>query len=125
MEKILVGIDGSDYAEKALRQAIEIAKKFSAEVTAVNVYHLPTGQDVSQKILDKAKTILEEAGVKFKIVSVLSPNVPKVITDMAQDEKFDMVVVGSRGIGAVHAWLIGSVCNRICYDSPISVLIVK
>jgi nucleotide-binding universal stress UspA family protein len=125
MEKILVGVDGSEYAEKALRQAIEIAKKFSAEITVVNVYHVPTGQDVSQKILDKAKTILEDAQVKFKIVSVLSPNVPKVITDMAQDEKFDLIVVGSRGIGAIHAWLIGSVCNKICYDSPISVLIVK
>jgi nucleotide-binding universal stress UspA family protein len=125
MEKILVGVDGSEYAEKALRQAIEIAKKFSAEITVVNVYHVPTGQDVSQKILDKAKTILEDAQVKFKIVSVLSPNVPKVITDMAQDEKFDLIVVGSRGIGAIHAWLIGSVCNKICYDSPISVLIAK
>jgi len=125
LEKILVGVDGSEYAEKALKQAIEIAKKFSAEVTVVNVYHVPTGQDVSQKILDKAKTILDDAGVRFKVVSVLSPNTPKVITDMAQDEKFDLIVVGSRGIGAVHAWLIGSVCNRICYDSPISVLIVK
>ncbi|MGQ9461261.1 MAG: universal stress protein [Candidatus Bathyarchaeaceae archaeon] len=124
-KKILVGVDGSEYAERALKQAVEIAKRFSAEVTVVNVYHVPTGQDVSQKILDKAKTLLETAGVKFKVVSVLSPNAPKIITDMAQDEKFDLIVVGSRGIGAIHAWLIGSVCNKICYDSPISVLIVK
>lgn len=125
MEKILVGVDGSEYAEKALKQAIEIAKRFSVEVTVVNVYHVPTGQDVSQKILDKAKAVLEDAGVKFKLVSVLSPNTPKVITDMAEDEKFDLVVVGSRGIGAIHAYLIGSVCNKTCYDSPVSVLIVK
>ena len=125
MEKILVGVDGSKYAEKALKQAIEVAKRFSAEVTVVNVYHVPTGQDVSQKILDKAKAMLEDAGVKSKLVSVLSPNTPKVITDMAEDQKFDLVVVGSRGMGAIKAYLIGSVCNKICYDSPISVLIVK
>jgi len=125
LEKILVGVDGSEYAEKALKQAIDIAKRFSAEVTVVNVYHVPTGQDVSQKILDKAKAILVDAGVKFKLVSVLSPNTPKIITDMAEDEKFDLVVVGSRGIGAIHAYLIGSVCNKICYDSPVSVLVVK
>jgi len=47
------------------------------------------------------------------------------IKDMAEDEKFDLVVVGSRGIGAIKAFLIGGVCNKICYDSPISVLIVK
>jgi nucleotide-binding universal stress UspA family protein len=122
---MLVGVDGSEYAEKALKQAIEIAEKFSAEITVVNVYHAPAGQDVSQKILDKAKEILENSKVKFKLVSVLSPNTPKVITDMAEKEKFDLIVVGSRGIGAVHAYLIGSVCNKICYDSPVSVLIVK
>lgn len=125
MEKIFVGVDGSEFAEKALKEAIEIATKFEAEITVVNVYHVPTGQDVSQKILDKAKAILVDAGVKFKLVSVLSPNTPKVIADMAEDEKFDLVVVGSRGIGAIHAYLIGSVCNKICYDSPVSVLIVK
>lgn len=125
LKKILVGVDGSEYAEKALKQAIEIAEKFSAEITVVNVYHAPAGQDVSQKILDKAKEILENLKVKFKLVSVLSPNTPKVITDMAEKEKFDLIVVGSRGIGAVHAYLIGSVCNKICYDSPVSVLIVK
>jgi len=125
LKKILVGVDGSEYAEKALKQAIEIAGKFSAEITVVNVYHAPTGQDVSQKILDKAKEILENSKVKFKLVSVLSSNTPKVITDMAEKEKFDLIAVGSRGIGAVHAYLIGSVCNKICYDSPVSVLIVK
>lgn len=125
MKKILVGVDGSEFAEKALKQAIEIGKKFSAQLIVVNVYHAPTGKDVSQKILDKAKVLLEDAGVKFNLVSILSPNTPKVITDMAEDEKFDLIVVGSRGMGAIHAYLIGSVCNKICYDSPVSVLIVK
>jgi len=125
LKKILVGVDGSEYAEKALRQAIEIAKRFSAELTVVNVYHVPASQNVSQKILDKAKATLEDSRVKFHLVSVLSPNTPKIITDMAEDEKFDLIVVGSRGIGAIHAYLIGSVCNKICYDSPVNVLIVK
>jgi nucleotide-binding universal stress UspA family protein len=125
MTKILVGVDGSEYSKNALKEAIEIAKKFSAEVTAVNVYHVPSGQDLSQKILKKAEVMLEDGDVKFNLVSVLSPNTPKVITDMAEHEKFDLIVVGSRGMGAVKAYLIGSVCNKICYDSPFSVLIVK
>ena len=124
-KKILVGVDGSEHAERALKQAIEIAKRFSAEITVVNVYHSPTGQKTSQDILSKAKKTLENTRVKFRIVSVLSVNTPKVIDDMAEDEKFDLVVVGSRGMGAIKAFLIGSVCNKICYDSPISVLIVK
>jgi len=124
-KKILVGVDGSEHAERALKQAIEIAKRFSAEITVVNVYHSPTGQKTSQDIFSKAKKTLENTRVKFRIVSVLSVNTPKVIDDMAEDEKFDLVVVGSRGMGAIKAFLIGSVCNKICYDSPIGVLIVK
>ncbi len=125
MKKILVGFDGSEYAKKALIEAIKIAKRFSAEVTVVNVYHVPTGEELSQRILEKARVILENGDVMFRLVSVLSTNTPKVITDMAKHEKFDLVVVGSRGMGAVKAYLIGSVCDKICHDSPISVLIVK
>lgn len=77
MEKILVGVDGSEFSEKALKQAIEIAKRFSAEVTVVNVYNIPIGQEVSQTILDKAKAVLEDAIVKFKLVSVLTQIRPK------------------------------------------------
>lgn len=125
MKKILVGVDGSEYSKKALIEAIDIAKRFSAEVTVVNIYHDPAGHELSQRILEKAKVILEDGEVKFKLISVLSPNTPKVITDMAEEEKFDLIVVGSRGMGAIKAYLIGSVCNKICYDSPVSVLIVK
>jgi len=125
MKKTLVGVDGSEYSKNALKETIEVAKKFSAEVTAVNVYHVPSGQDLSQKTLKKAEVMLEDGEVKFNLVSVLSPNTPKVITDMAEHEKLDLIVVGSRGMGAVKAYLIGSVCNKICYDSPVSVLIVK
>ncbi|MFQ6075670.1 MAG: universal stress protein [Candidatus Bathyarchaeia archaeon] len=125
MKKILVGVDGSKYADKALKQATEIAKRFSAEITVVNIYHTPTGQDISEKILRKAKETLEKAGVKHNVISVLSVNEPKVINAMAEDEKFDLIVVGSRGMGAIKAYLLGSVCNKICHDSPVSVLIVK
>ena len=125
LEKILVGIDGSECAEKALEQAIEIAKKFSAELTVVNVYQAPEAQDLSQRILKKAEDILMSAGAKFKLVSFLSPNIPKVITDMAESQKFDLVVVGVRGMGQIKAWIVGSVCSKICFDSTVNVLIVK
>ena len=102
-KKILVGVDGSEYAKKALKQAIEIARRFSAEISVVNVYHSPTSQETSQNILSKAKKMLENTGVRFKIVSVLSVNTPKVINDTAEGENFDLVVVGSRGMGAIKA----------------------
>lgn len=125
MKKILVGVDGSEYAMKALKQAIEIAKKFSAEVTVVNVFHVPEGEDMSKKILEKAKDVLEEAEIKYSLSSILNPNTPKVITNVAEDEKFDLIVVGSRGMGEAKSFVLGSVSHKISVDSPVSVLVVK
>ncbi|MBT0159521.1 universal stress protein [Candidatus Bathyarchaeota archaeon A05DMB-2] len=128
MEKILVGIDGSEHSKKALTEAIKIAKKFEAEVTVVNVFHpapTPSAHEFSHKILEEAKTVLEDEKVKYKLASVTGTNPSKVITDMATQGKFDLIVIGSRGVGAAHALVLGSVCGRISCESPVNVLIVK
>jgi nucleotide-binding universal stress UspA family protein len=128
LEKILVGIDGSEHSKRALAEAIKIAKKFEAEITVVNVFYptpTPPAHEFSHKILEDAKIVLEDEKVKYKLVSVIGTNPSKVITDMARDGKFDLVVIGSRGVGAAHALVLGSVCNRISCESPVNVLIVK
>ncbi len=128
MEKILVGVDGSEYSKKALAEAIKISKKFGAQVTVVNVFHpapTPSAHEFSHKILEDAKIVLEDEKVKYELVSVTGANPSKVITDMATQGKFDLIVIGSRGVSATHALVLGSVCNRISCESPVNVLIVK
>ena len=126
MKKILVGVDGSEHSNRALAEAIKIAKKFEAEITVVNVYTDPlAGHELSHKILETAKANLDDGGVRYKLVSVLSPDASKTITEKAKDEKFGLIVIGSRGVGAVQAFVLGSVCNRISCESPVNVLIVK
>ncbi len=102
---------------------LEVVKELGLAKVAIGC--LPSVPLGVKPVLEKAKAILEKTSVKFNLVSVLNPNTPKIITGMAEDEKFDLIVVGSRGIGAIHAYLIGNVCNKICYDSSVSVLIVK
>jgi nucleotide-binding universal stress UspA family protein len=128
MEKILVGIDGSEHSKRALAEAIKIAKKFEAEITVVNVFHpapTPSAHEFSHRILENAKVVLEDEKVKYKLVSVTGTNPSKVITDMARDGKFDLIVIGSRGVGAAHALVLGSVCSRVSCESPVNVLIVQ
>ncbi len=128
MEKILVGVDGSEYSKRALEEAIRIGKKFEAEITVVSVFHpapTPSAHEFSHRVLEDAKVVLEDEKVKYKLVSVTSTNPSKVIMDMAGDGKFDLVVIGRRGIGAAHALVLGSVCSRVTCESPINVLIVK
>lgn len=128
MDKILVGVDGSEHSKKALAEAIKIGKKFEAEITVVNVFYptpTPSAHEFSHKILEEAKTVLEDEKVKYELASVTGTNPSKVITDMAAQGKFDLIVIGSRGVGAAHALVLGSVCNRISCESPVNVLIVK
>ncbi len=128
MEKILVGVDGSEHSKRALAEAIMLGKKFEAEITVVNVFYptpTPPAHEYSHKVLDDAKVILENEKVKYELVSVTDTNPSKVIIDMARDRKFDLVVVGSRGASAAHALFLGSHSDRISHESPVNVLIVK
>ena len=127
MQKILIGVDGSEHSKEALAEAIKIAKKFEAEITVINVFYpapTPSAHEFSHKILEDAKAVLEYEKVKYKLVSVTSTNPAKVITDMARDGKFDLVVIGRRGVGAAHELVLGSVCNRVSCESPVNVLII-
>jgi nucleotide-binding universal stress UspA family protein len=127
LQKILIGVDGSEHSKKALAEAIKIAEKFGAEITVVNVFYpapTPSAHEFSHKILEDAKAILEYEKIKYKLVSVTNTNPSKAITDMARDGKFDLVVIGRRGVGAVHELVLGSVCNRVSCESPVNVLIV-
>jgi nucleotide-binding universal stress UspA family protein len=128
LQKILVGIDGSEHSKRALAEAIKIGKKFEAEITVVNVFYptpTPPAHEFSHKILEDAKVTLEKEKVKYKLVSVTDTNPSKVIIEMAGDKKFDLVVVGSRGVGAAHALFLGSHSDKISHESQVNVLIVK
>jgi len=127
LQKILIGVDGSEHSKKALAEAIKIAEKFEAEIAVVNVFYpasTPSAHEFSHRILEDAKAALEYEKVKYKLVSVTNANPSKVITDMARDGKFDLVVIGRRGVGAAHELVLGSVCNRVSCESPVNVLIV-
>lgn len=123
-----MGVDGSEYANRALTEAVKIAKKFEAEITVVNVFYptpTPSAHDFSHRVLEDAKVILEEQQVKYKLLSVTDTNPSKVIIDMARDGKFDLVVIGSKGADAAHSLFLGSHCNKISCESPVNVLIVR
>ncbi len=129
LEKILVGVDGSEFSDRALIEAIKLAKKFEAEITVVNVFYptpTPPVHEASHKILEDAKIVLENEKAKYKLVSVTDTNPSKAIVNMARDGKFDLVVIGSKGAGsAAHSLFLGSHCNKISCESPVNVMIVR
>lgn len=140
MKRILVGVDGSEPSMKAAQLAAEIAIRFGARVTLAYVVPrllLPpdayglTVADVEQehrvfgeKLLAHALTRLGESGVQVDTV-VLNGPPAEGLAESAQAIGVDLVVVGSRGRGAVARMLLGSVTDRLVHICPKPVLVVR
>lgn len=139
--KILVPVDGSQYSRKALEMARELGSALNGEVTILNVLNpavdLRTMQnksfyeEVNKSALARAKEILEEAlnvfsGYEGKVEAV-SKNGDAVdeIIKLAEGQRYDLVIMGSRGAGIFSRTLLGSVSDKVVHHIKTSVLIVK
>ena len=137
IKKILVPVDGSDSAVKAVEYAAEIAKGVGAKIEFLyvsNVNQLAINACLSEAILDAVtkagKEILDQAmslvpaGIEKEAFSQSgSPAV--TILDFAEKENPDVIVMGSRGLGVVKGVLLGSVSQYIIEQSKCPVFIVK
>lgn len=136
-KKILVPIDGSKNSTRGLERAIEIAKESKAEITGFYVFHLPflAGVNYTQKMkyeaqIKAAKAIgsamkcAQHAGASVKYKTE-GGHTGSEIVKFAQKGKYDMIVIGSRGMGGVREAFFGSTSNYVMHKSKIPVLIVK
>jgi nucleotide-binding universal stress UspA family protein len=140
MKRILVAIDGSDPSLKAARLAADIAVRFGAQLTLVHVvpklllppdvYGLTLAEvekehrAYAEKLLQKAVSFLAEPGVDTSS-TILYGSPAESIAEEAAANDVGMVVVGSRGHGAVARVFLGSVSDRIVHISPKPVLVVR
>jgi nucleotide-binding universal stress UspA family protein len=134
--KVLVAYDGSEAAGHALTRAAQIAQRGDAEVTVISVVPLqPSGPrsagpvqsgDVEEhgRELDEAVAKLKEAGVEAaKIEAVGHP--AESIVDEAERGKFDLIIVGHRGLHGVARFLMGSTATRVVTHAHCDVLVVR
>jgi nucleotide-binding universal stress UspA family protein len=136
---ILVLVDGSPDAEQALTEAIDLAQSEHAGLTLVTaVTQLPATAYVAAgeavgKLLEgahaEAEAILgrarERVPDEVAVAAVLSEQPIRVgLIEQIAGGHHDLVVMGSRGRGAVRAALLGSVSHYVLHHSPVPVLIV-
>jgi len=142
MPYIVVGIDGSATAQKALEAAVEQARPIGAEVRVVNVVVLPamSGYEFGPIDLEPLKTagknLVAAALTELDATYEGSTPVPissKVITGHVgvelmraaeQDEGAAMVVAGSRGMGGFKSLLLGSVSTYLAHHLTCPLLII-
>lgn len=122
--RILVGVDGSAHSTWALVEAINIAKKFSGYVKVITVYK-EADKDEAAKTQLKAKQFLEKEKIDCSLSAILGSNPARALVTTAKNENFDLIVVGSRGLGSAAAFLIGSVSKQVVSKADCDVLVVK
>ncbi len=122
--RILVGSDGSVQSKKALAEAISIASKFSGFVKVVTVYD-KGGEKKAEATITEVKHLLEKEQIKYDTLIALNSNAAKTLLTIAKQENFDLIVVGSRGIGSRVSMLLGSVSKNVAADAYCNVLVVK
>lgn len=145
--RVLVAIDGSENAQRALEAAVEMAKGLKAELLIGHVIYVPAlswtiGMPGSTVPTDKIEEDAERVGrqlvskaVKFaKDAGIASPRDEMVtklaspaqgIVELAEQEGADVVVLGTRGLGGFRKLLMGSVANSVLHYANCSVLVVK
>jgi nucleotide-binding universal stress UspA family protein len=129
LSKILVPVDGSAVAEKALTYAVDLAKKMGAKITLVHVQE--SGLSRVRPEITKAigNAILENAAGKVKDIEfdkrLESGNPGSVVTLTADQGNYDLIVMGDKGHSEARKFLLGSVSSHVLHYANHAILIVK
>lgn len=133
MKKILVAYDGGAPAHRALELAAELAQKFDATVGVVSVIPVHAGRapidpwddrPVHTAELGEARTILAGYGIE-PVLHEPAGDPARTIEQIAEEHGYDMVVVGSRGLGAVSRALQGSVSEHVATHAVATVVVAR
>jgi nucleotide-binding universal stress UspA family protein len=133
MKRILVAYDGGESGRKVLDTAIELAKATGASVSVVSVVPIHPGRTpidpwddraVHAGELQEATAILAEAGITADALEPVG-DPARTIEQLVDDLGYDVVVLGSRGLGALSRFLQGSVSEHVATHANATVVIAR
>jgi nucleotide-binding universal stress UspA family protein len=140
---IVVGTDGSETAELAVRHAGQLAKDHAARLVVVTAYEprddalvketegVP--DDIRWALTDrvqaeekavKGRKIAAELGLKGVVAQAIAGSPPEVLLEAANDFNADAIVVGSKGLTGAARFVLGSVASSVSHHAICDVLIV-
>jgi nucleotide-binding universal stress UspA family protein len=140
MRRILIATDGSPASQEAVEFGVELAEEHDAAVAFVHVVplidrvpmsgfgmvgalpHEPSEHD--PEVLDKAEAVAEQHGVRTT-TKLLSGNAVDEIVAYGDSLDVDLIVVGSRGHGALASALLGSVSRGVLSESKRPVAVIR
>ena len=124
--------------ERNVRYACDIAKAMKSKMSLIHVAAVPAAvhpgfpidpkpfQEAGCKILEEAKKLARDNGVEAETILETSfANTAQKIIQAAEDGKFDMITISSRGHSLLRNLLMGSVSEVVTRNAPCTVLVVR
>lgn len=139
-QRILVGVDGSDQADRAFVKACDLAKATSGKVFVVQVVdgdriaHSPYGGEIAyfEQETTRAKTAIDsylkrgrEASVDIEGETATGSASHLLAHELPEKYKADLIVLGTTGLSAIERLLLGSRSNFVLRNASVDVLIVR
>ena len=141
--KILVPIDGSETSIRALDHAVKLAKVHGSRIDMISVIDelkLPFGaqfrlwaQESHERLtrtilesLNKEMMRVKEANPSLEIdASIYDGDPADIILKIAEEEVYDLIVMGKKGVNIVEELVIGSVTRKVVKESKVTVTVVS
>lgn len=134
--KIVVGVDGSDWSDRALAAAAEIARRDGASLVLCHVVEriaakgdmapLHADEPELKEAIEKRAAELREEGIdaEVRMEAIILGGPARSIADVAEEVGADLVVVGTRGRSALGGAILGSVTQKLLHLVSCPVLCV-
>ncbi|NIX20649.1 MAG: universal stress protein [Actinobacteria bacterium] len=130
MERVLVPVDGSENALRALRFAAGLARRYGADLDAVHITDVET--ESTRELLAEAEAILEEEGLEgeasveydLRLTFKASERIGNGILETVEEGGYDHVVMGHHGTGAVGRLLLGSATETVIRADEVAVTVI-
>jgi len=145
-DKILVALDGSDHAQKALDTAIKLAQRCDGELILFHAIQLSAlrgdyhamvtpaarkiyrglGREQGEAILDQAEKTAKNMGLHKVFRSIVeADSTAKAILSAADTSGINLLVLGTRGLTGLREMAMGSVAHKITAAAKCPVLIIR
>jgi nucleotide-binding universal stress UspA family protein len=143
-DSIVVGTDGSETANEAVRQATELAKAVGSSIELVSAYEPVSSARLREEAQQVPKDLewmvnpredvdatlkaageqIAEAGVEVQTYA-REGDPADAILDVAEERNANLIIVGNKGMTGAKRFLLGSVPNKVSHHAPCSVLIIR
>lgn len=146
MKTLLVAADGSTHAWKALDLACDLARQYGSKLVVVSVYRhhsqpesshsMVRGREpveapdtslgrLAREVVDQGVARVRASGISAVEGLVKRGPPARTIIELAKQRSVDAIVMGSRGLGDVEAFLLGSVSHKVCNLAACTCITVK